>query len=81
MYESYSHINVIHILESVCIILHTLTRSELDSARVAYRAAEDLAERRSAEVKKLQQAALGAEALRKYQDICLVRCGSVISVS
>ena len=48
-------------------------RSELDAARVACRAAEDLAERRTAEVKKLQQAALGAEALRKYQDICLVR--------
>ena len=57
--------------EDRCAALEGL-RADLEAMRAACRSAEETAERRGAEIKKMQQSAQSAEMLRKYQDICLV---------
>ncbi|KAL6748519.1 hypothetical protein V8C86DRAFT_2875417 [Haematococcus lacustris] len=46
-------------------------QAELAAVRAAAQASEEQAERLGAEVKRLQQAAQGADALRRLQDLCL----------
>ena len=60
--------------EELCASLEGL-RADLEAARAACRSAEETAERRGVEIRKMQQSAQSAESLRKYQDICLVRGG------
>ena len=64
----------LHLAEELCGGLEAL-QGELDACKAACRSAEDTAERRGVEVKRLQQQAHGADTLRKYQDIVGVRAG------
>ena len=64
--------------EDRCAALEGL-RADLEATRAACRSAEETAERRGAEIKKMQQSAQSAEMLRKYQDICLVSGGDNMS--